>query len=91
MECAYLHLDLLLLYNENGPLNQHDSYRDVALQCVVLKLYAYALNRSISDWAETEGVIPERQHGFRTNRSTTCGTNYQPLQHRHHHSTVALL
>ena len=44
----------------------------MTLQCVVLKLYIqlYILNHMIGDWAETEGVIPDQDHGFRNNRST---------------------
>ena len=61
---------LLPLYKGKGPLSEPDSYRGVALQCVVLKLYTYILNHRIGDWAETEGVIPDQQHGFRKNRST---------------------
>ena len=30
----------------------------------------YILNHRIGNWAETEGVIPDQQHGFRYNRST---------------------
>ena len=59
---------LLPLYKGKGPLSEPDSYRGVALQCVVLKLYT--LNHRIGDWAETEGVLPEQQHGFCNNRST---------------------
>ena len=52
---------LLPIYKGKGPLNEPDSYRGVALQCVVLKLYTYILNHRIGDWAETEGVLPEQQ------------------------------
>ena len=62
---------LLPLYKGKGPLSETDSYRDVALQCVVLKLHTYILNHRIGDWAETEGVIQDQQHGFRNNRSAT--------------------
>ena len=67
---AWLSSYLLPLYKGKGPLSEPDSYRGVALQCVVLKLYTYILNHRIGDWAETEGVIPDQQHGFRNNRST---------------------
>ena len=67
---------LLPIYKGKGPLNEPDSYRGVALQCVVLKLYTYILNHRIGDWAETEGVLPEQQHGFRNNRSTITAINY---------------
>ena len=60
---------LLPLYKGKDPLSEPDSYRGVALQCVVLKIYTYILNHRIGDWAETEGVIPDQQHGFRNNRS----------------------
>ena len=62
---------LLPLYKGKGPLSEPDSYRGVALQCVVLKLYTYILNHRIGDWPETEGVIPDQQNGFPNNRSTT--------------------
>ena len=61
---------LLPLYKGKGPLSEPDSYRGVALKSVVLKLYTYILNHRIGNWAETEGVIPDQQHGFRNNRST---------------------
>ena len=61
---------MLPLYKGKGPLSEPDSYRGVALQSVVLKLYTYILNHRVGNWAETEGVIPDQQHGFRNNRST---------------------
>ena len=61
---------LLPLYKGKGHLSEPDSYRGVTLQSVVLKLYTYILNHMIGNWAETEGVIPDQQHGFRNNRST---------------------
>ena len=72
-ECVHLYGYLVTCcrYNKGkGPLSEPDSYRGVALQCVVLKLYTYILNHRVGNWAETEGVIPDQQHGFRKNRST---------------------
>ena len=37
--------------------------------CRTETIYIYILNHMIGDWAETEGVIPDEQHGFRNNRS----------------------
>ena len=52
---------LLPLYKGKGPLSEPDSYRGVVLKSVVLKLHTYILNHRIGNWAETEGVIPDRR------------------------------
>ena len=73
MECVHLYGYLVTCcryIRERVLLSEPDSYRGVALQCVVLKLYTYILNHRVGNWAETEGVIPDQQHGFRKNRST---------------------
>ncbi|XP_033103731.1 uncharacterized protein LOC117106482, partial [Anneissia japonica] len=61
---------LLPIYKDKRSLSHPDSYRGIALSLCVLKCYTYILSKRILNWAETQGILPAQQHGFRSKLST---------------------
>ena len=61
---------LLTLCKGKWDTSDPNSSRGRALQSPMLKAYCYILDRRMYKWAEWSEVFPDKQHGFRVNRST---------------------
>ena len=56
------------IYKGKGNASDPNSYRGVALECTLLKVFTKLLTRRITNLVDSH--IPEEQFGFRRNRST---------------------
>ena len=63
--------DIMFIY-KNGNKEEPFNYRPVSLAIIVCKI-CEVIKKQWSDYLEREGIISDRQFGFRTGRS--CVTN----------------
>jgi hypothetical protein len=54
---------------KDGDNRVPDNYRGITLLSVVGKIYTSVLNKRVTTWCETNGVLSEEQAGFRPSRS----------------------
>ena len=57
--------------HKRGSREEVGNYRPVSILPIASKILEMAVHKQISKHAETNGLIPEYQHGFRSKRSTT--------------------
>lgn len=58
-----------LLYKEKSNASDSNSYRGIALECTLLKVFPRLLTQRLTNIIDRH--IPEEQFGFRKNCSTT--------------------
>ena len=61
---------IIPIIKKNKPANKIKSYRPVALLSVVSKVLETMIASRIKTWAESTGMIPEKQSGLQPRRST---------------------
>ena len=54
---------------ENGNKEEPLNYRPVSLTSIVCKICEKVIKKQWTDYSEREGIITDRQFGFRTGRS----------------------
>jgi exonuclease III len=64
-------LSVLQPLHKKGDVTVPDNYRGISLLDISSKLYSYVLNKRITDWIETNGILGDEQAGFREDHSTT--------------------
>ena len=60
----------LFFLHKKSSRSDPNNYRSIVVQNAYLKTLMSVLNHRISDWAETNNVLPLYQFGFRKHRST---------------------
>ncbi|KAJ9504731.1 hypothetical protein QJQ45_009421, partial [Haematococcus lacustris] len=63
--------DTCLLYKDNGQETDLNSYRPVGLANTVYKLWTSLITKTLSEYAEANGMLSKNQAGFRSHRNTT--------------------
>ncbi|KIJ33938.1 hypothetical protein M422DRAFT_106985, partial [Sphaerobolus stellatus SS14] len=51
------------------------NYRDIALECTVLKFITLLIDRGIRSWIEPSDILPPSQNGFRA-KYRTCNNSF---------------
>ena len=64
--------DIMPIY-KNGNKEEPLNYRSVSLTSIISKICEKVIKRQWTDYLEREGIISDRQFGFRTGKS--CVTN----------------
>ena len=59
------------IFKNDGSRLNPGNYRPITLLSVVGKLFGSVIEKRLSDWSESSGVIADEQGGFRKNRGTT--------------------
>ncbi|CAL8136950.1 unnamed protein product [Orchesella dallaii] len=60
-------IEVVMLYKKGDPANPRN-YRGISLINTILKLFSSIMLARLEKWAESSGVIPESQAGFRKKR-----------------------
>ncbi|CAG5096658.1 Protein of unknown function [Cotesia congregata] len=68
---------MFMLHKKGDTSNPHN-YQGIALVNCVTKIFTSIINERLRFWAETNGLLPEEQAGFRKGKS--CGDNVFTLQ-----------
>ncbi|KAJ9531789.1 hypothetical protein QJQ45_021938 [Haematococcus lacustris] len=63
--------DTCLLYKDKGQETDLNSYRPVGLANTVYKLWTSLITKTLSEYAEANGMLSKNQAGFRSHRNTT--------------------
>ncbi|KAJ9517856.1 hypothetical protein QJQ45_004218 [Haematococcus lacustris] len=63
--------DTCLLYKDKGEETDLNSYRPVGLANTVYKLWTSLITKTLSEYAEANGMLSKNQAGFRSHRNTT--------------------
>ncbi|KAJ9516866.1 hypothetical protein QJQ45_027280, partial [Haematococcus lacustris] len=63
--------DTCLLYKDKGQETDLNSYRPVGLANTVYKLWTSLITKTLSEYAEANGMLSKNQAGFRSHRDTT--------------------
>jgi hypothetical protein len=63
-------IEVVMLYKKGDPTNPRN-YRGISLINTILKLFSSIMLARLEKWAESSGVIPESQAGFRKKRGCT--------------------
>ncbi|KAJ9516332.1 hypothetical protein QJQ45_001063 [Haematococcus lacustris] len=63
--------DTCLLYKDKGQETDLNAYRPVGLANTVYKLWTSLITKTLSEYAEANGMLSKNQAGFRTHRNTT--------------------
>ena len=61
---------------KKGSKDLYENYRPVSCLPAAGKLLESIVCDQVSNFMESQGLIPETQHGFRTKRSTQHGPKY---------------
>ena len=61
---------LIFPLHKRGDQNNPNNYRGIALLNIISKIFSSILNTRLSQWAESNDLIPEAQAGFRKEYST---------------------
>ncbi|KAJ9526649.1 hypothetical protein QJQ45_017586, partial [Haematococcus lacustris] len=63
--------DTCLLYKDKGQETDLNAYRPVGLANTVYKLWTSLITKTLSEYAEANGMLSKNQAGFRSHRNTT--------------------
>ncbi|KAJ9511682.1 hypothetical protein QJQ45_017980 [Haematococcus lacustris] len=63
--------DTCLYYKDKGEETDLNSYRPVGLANTVYKLWTSLITKTLSEYAEANGMLSKNQAGFRSHRDTT--------------------
>ncbi|KAJ9524897.1 hypothetical protein QJQ45_002964 [Haematococcus lacustris] len=63
--------DICLLYKDKGQETDLNAYRLVGLANTVYKLWTSLLTKTLTEYAEANGMLNKNQAGFRSHRNTT--------------------
>ena len=61
---------LTVLYKGKGNKQNPNNYRGIAVLPALYKTYAHIICERLTLWAESSGILPNSQHGFRRSKST---------------------
>ena len=61
---------IIVPFHKKSYINDVDNYRGISLLNVLNKVFTHIVNRSLTDWAESNTVISDAQTVFRTQHST---------------------
>ncbi|CAD6237858.1 GSCOCG00012496001-RA-CDS [Cotesia congregata] len=68
----------MFMLHKKGDPSDLQNYRGIALVNCITKIFTSIINDRLRYWAESNGLLPEEQAGFRENRS--CDDNIFILQ-----------
>ena len=66
----------IVAVHKTGDRSKPSNYRPVSLTPIIAKLFESIMNDKLIEHIENNGLISERQHGFRKNHSTTTNMIY---------------